>query len=141
MKGLSVDFFQELLHLQFVERFREVALYPRQCQRLGRITFYDSLACEKSEKNLERNHDQLNRRSRKSGAFAIGKIFVHHRQSPAARVSDFFLRTAPLREFAQRSVGGKLIIFRKTPLDCEKTNECVDRTFHRGNAKSAVCSD
>src|SRR6059036_2533893 len=141
MNSFGVDFFQELLHLQFVQRLREIPLYPRQRQCLGRITLYDSLGGEKPEKNLERNDDQLDRRGRKTGAFALGKILTHHRQGHAARVSDFFLHTAPLREFAQRSVGGKLIIFRKTPLDCEKTNERVDRIFHRGNAKSPVCSD
>ena len=96
---------------------------------------------EEPEKNLERNDDQLDRRGGKAGAFAIGKILTHHRQSHAARVSDFFLRGAPLREFAQRSLRRELIIFRKTALDCEKTNERVDRIFHRGNAKSGVCSD
>ena len=59
---------------------------------------------EKSKKNLQRNHDQLDRRGRKAGAFAVGKILAHHRQSHVARVSDLFLRSAPLREFAQRSL-------------------------------------
>src|SRR5215831_17139809 len=127
MKGFGVDFFQELLDLQFVERFREVALYPRQCQCLRRVTLYDSLCSEKPKKNLECNHDQLNRGGRKAGAFTIGKILTHHRQSDAARVTDFLLRTAPFREFAQRSVGGELIIFRKPPLDREKKNERIDR--------------
>ena len=127
--------------MQFVQRFREITLYPRQRQCLGRIALDDSFAGEKPKKNLERNYNQLDRRGRKAGAFAVRKILTHHRQSHAARVSDFFLRTAPLREFAQRSLGGKLIIFGKTPFDCEKTNERVDRIFHRGNAKSAVCSD
>src|SRR6476660_6198380 len=123
MNSFGVDFFQEFLHLQFVQRLREVALYPRQRQCLGRITLDESLSCEKPKKNLERNDDQLDRRGRKAGAFAVPKILTHHRQSHAARVSDFFLRATPLREFAQRSVGGKLIIFGKTTLDCEKTNE------------------
>jgi len=35
-----------------------------------------------------------------------------------------------VREFAQRSLGGKLIIFRKTSLDREKKNERIDRIFH-----------
>src|SRR5882757_11191630 len=141
MNSFGVDFFKELLHLQFVERLREVALYPRQRQRLGRITLNDSFAGEKPKENLERNDDQLDRRGRKAGAFSVRKILTHHRQSHAARVSDFFFRATPLREFGQRSLGGKLIIFRKTPLDCEKTNEGVDRIFHRGNGKAAVCSD
>src|SRR6476619_923783 len=141
MNSFGVDFFQELLHLQFVQRLREVALYPRQRQCLGRITLDDSFAGEKPKKNLERNYDQLDRRGRKAGAFAVRKILTHHRQSHAARVSDFFLRTAPLRELGQRSLRRKLIIFGKTTLDCEKTNEGVDRIFHRGNAKSAVCSE
>src|SRR5205823_9917558 len=141
MNSFGVDFFQELLHLQFVQRLREIPLYPRQRQCLSRITPYDSLGCEKPEKNLERNDDQFDGRGRKAGAFAVGKILTYHRQSHAARVSDFFLRTAPLREFAQRSVRGKLIVFGKTPLDCKKTDERVDRIFHQGNAKSAVYSD
>src|SRR5882724_1184655 len=141
MNSFGIDFFQELLHLQFVQRLREIPLYPRQRQCLGRITLDDSPGCEKPKKNLERNDDQLDRRRRKARAFAFAKILTRHRQGHAAWVSDFFLNTAPLREFAQRSVGGKLIIFRKTSLDCEKTNERVDRIFHRGNAKSPVYSD
>ena len=66
-----------------------------------------------------------------AGAFAIGKILTHYRQSHVARVSDFF-PPAPFREFAQRSMGGKLIILRESALDGEKTNEGVDRIFHRG---------
>jgi hypothetical protein len=52
MNSFGVDFFQELLHLQFVQRFREVALYPRQRQCLGRITLDDSFAGEKPKKIL-----------------------------------------------------------------------------------------
>src|SRR5262249_17024046 len=121
--------------------FREIPFYPRQRQCLRRITLYDPFRGEKPKKNLQRNHNQLDRRSRKASAFTVGKIFTHQRQSHAARVTDFFLRTAPFREFGQRSLRGKLIVFRETALDCEKTNERVNRIFHRSNAKSAVCSD
>src|ERR1700757_632454 len=141
MNSFGVDFFQKLLHLQFVQRFREIPLYPRQRQCLGRITLYGSVGGEKPVKNLERNHDQLDRRGRKAGAFAFGKILTHYWQGHAARVSDFLLRTAPLREFAQRSMGGKLIVFGKASLNREKTNERVDRIFHLSNAKSAAYSD
>src|SRR6476620_9265845 len=141
MKRFGVDFFQELFHLQFVQRFREVTLYPRQRQCLGRITLDDSFAVEKPKKNLERNDNQLDRRGRKAGAFAVRKILTHHRQGHVARLSNFFLRTAPLREFGERSLGRKLIIFGKTTFDREKTNERVDRVFHRGNAKSGSYSD
>src|SRR6516164_7206449 len=138
MNGFGVDFFQELLHLQFVQRFREIPLYPWQRQCLGWIALYGSFRDEKPEENFKRNDKQLDRRSRKTAAFAVGKILTHQRQSDAARVSDFLLRTAPLSEFAQRSVSGKLIIFGKTTLDRKKTNERFDRVFHRGNVKSAV---
>src|SRR6476646_11639328 len=109
MNSFGVDFFQELFRLQFVQRFREVALYPRQRQCLGWITLDDSFADEKPKKNLERNDDQLDRRSRKAGAFAVRKILTHHRQSHAAQVSDYFFCTAPLREFGERSLRRKLI--------------------------------
>src|SRR5919197_812354 len=119
MNSFGVDFLQKLLYLQFVQRFREIPLYPRQRQCVGRIAFYDSLSGEKTKKNLERNHDKLDRSGRKAGAFALGQILTQYRKSHAARMSDFFLRTAPLREFTQRSLGGKLIVFGKTTFDRE----------------------
>jgi hypothetical protein len=46
-----------------------------------------------------------------SGTFAVGEIFAYDRQGHAARMVDLFLCGAPLREFAQRSLGGELIVF------------------------------
>src|SRR5262249_15479668 len=96
---------------------REIPLNSRQRQRLGWIATNDRFGGEKAKKNLQCYYDQLDRRRRKTGAFAFGKIFANDRQSHTARLSDFFLCSAPLREFAQRSLSGKLIIFRKTPFD------------------------
>jgi hypothetical protein len=42
MNSFGIDSFQELLHLQFVQRFREIPLYSRQRQCLARITLYDA---------------------------------------------------------------------------------------------------
>src|SRR5262245_11798082 len=100
MNSFGVDVFQELLHLQFVQRFREIPLYPWQCQRFTGITRYGSPGGEKPEKNLERNYNEFDRSSRKPGSFTVSEVLTHHRQSHAARMSDFFLRTAPLCEFA-----------------------------------------
>ena len=68
-------------------------------------------------------------------AFAVGKIFAQHGKSYIARLRDLFLRSAPLREFAQRSLSGELIIFREPALDCEETDEPVDQDLHRAKAK------
>ena len=130
MLSFRIDLFEELLHLQFVQCFREIPLNSGQRQRLRRIAINDCFGGEKPKKNLQRHYDQLDRRRGKPGAFAFGKIFAHNWQSHIARLSDFSLRSAPSREFAQRSVSGKLIILRKTPFDCQKTNERIDCFLH-----------
>src|SRR5207244_5766721 len=79
VNSFRVDLFEELLHLQFVERFREIALDARERQRLGWVSFNYLFTCQKPEKNLQCNHDELDRRGGKARAFAISKIFADHR--------------------------------------------------------------
>ena len=79
MNSFRVDVFQKLFHLQFIECFRQIALDPWERQRLSRIAVNCSFTGQKPKKNLQCNHDQLDRRGRKSSSFAITKIFADDR--------------------------------------------------------------
>src|SRR5207244_9545338 len=59
VNSFRVDLFEELLHLQFVERFREIALDARERQRLSRIPFNCPSTGEKPAKNLQCNRHKL----------------------------------------------------------------------------------
>src|SRR5439155_26405044 len=130
VNSFRVDLFEELLHLQFIERLREITLDAWERQRLSRVAFNDPFTCQEPEKNLQCHHDQLDRRGGEARAFATSKIFADDRQSHSARIIDFLIGHAPLREFAQRPLRGELVIFRKTALDCEETDKRIDRVFH-----------
>ena len=118
----------------------EVTLDPGQGQRLSRIALDDAFRGQKSKKNLQSNDNQFDRRSGKPGAFAVGEVFADERKGDGARIVDFFLCDAPLREFVQRSLGGELIIFRQTALDRQEADKRVDRLFHcvKDSAKGQV---
>ena len=47
-----------------------------------------------------------------------------------ARIFYLFFRGAPLREISERSLGGELVVFRKTSLDRKEADEGVDCLLH-----------
>src|SRR4030095_3469990 len=65
VRGLRVDLFQQLFDLQFVERLREITLNPRERQRLSWIALDQAFGGQKSEENLQCDHNQFDRRSGK----------------------------------------------------------------------------
>ena len=130
VKGIRVDLFQELLDLQFIQRFREISLDSRERQRFSGIALNLALSDQEPKKNLQRDYDEFDRGSGEPSALAICKIFADRRQGHRARIFDFFPGRTPPPEFAQRPLGGELIIFRKTTLDCEETDKRLDRVFH-----------
>src|SRR4029077_3516338 len=130
VRSSRVDLFQELLDLQFVQSFWEIPLDSRERQRFSRIALNFALSDQEPEKNLQRDYDEFDRGSGEASALAISKIFADRRQGHRARIFDFFPDGTPPREFAQRPLGGKLIIFRKATLDCEETDKRLDPVFH-----------
>ena len=66
--------------------------------------------------------------------FAIGQILAHERKRHLARVVHRFFPSTPLRKISERSLGGELVVFRKTALDREEADERVDRLLHLGEA-------
>jgi len=137
VESFRVDVFEKLFHLQFVEGFREVPFDPGKRQRVSRIASNQSSPSQKPKKNLQRNHNQFDRRGRKAGAFAFPKIFADRCQSHSTRAIDLFISGTPMREFAQRSFGGELIVRRKAALDCKETDKRVDRVFHEAQCSGS----
>ncbi len=90
VRGLRVDLLQKLLDLQFVECLGEITLDPRERQRFSRIALDQAFSGQESEKNLQCNHNQFDRRGGKPGAFAVGEIFADERTGSRRADCRFF---------------------------------------------------
>src|SRR4029453_4427074 len=77
VKRIRVNLFQELLDLQFIQRFREISLDSRERQRFSRIALNLALSDQEPKKNLQRDHDEFDRGSGEVSALAICKIFAN----------------------------------------------------------------
>ena len=125
-----LDAFNQAFHLQLVQCLRQVTLDPWQRQRLGRIAHERVFAAEETKENLQRHHDQLDRRRRQSAPFSRAEILADQRLRHFAHRGDFLPRRTPLREFRKRAAGRELVIFREPALRGEETDKRINLLFH-----------